>query len=361
MFVSLSQLFLSYLVYYISKNKWVRIIGGIYTVVSFAILVTQNSDSAFIAIIGILLLLGYFSLSKLEKWIRFLEIFCLMWTTFAVIGVLQRVFVDRAIPLDTLSVFFSQSIVTWMMLILSLWVMFSYKRYYKINVMDRHQKKVKNNKKDIDTISNEKKITETELVKTTKRFYQVMLLVIITGIFITIIFIYLNTKGYLLKWFGYQNNHQYLLFDYHWGSNRGSTWMITWQAFWQMPFYQKLFGVGPDSLSEYLYSVPDIHDLLRSLWGNVRLTNAHNEYLNSLVCYGIAGETAWISVLAGGIVYFYKKAKENLIMIAFALCIMGYTCHNIFCYQQVCCTPFLFIVLGIGESLTKFENFNTIK
>ena len=137
--------------------------------------------------------------------------------------------------------------------------------------------------------------------------------------------------------------------------------MITWQAFLQMPFYQKLFGVGPDSLSEYLYSIPDMSDLLRNLWGNVRLTNAHNEYLNSLMCYGIVGLTSWCGVIIGGISYFYKKAKENPFMIGFALCIMGYACHNIFCYQQVCCTPFLFLLMGIGESLTKSENFNTIK
>ena len=107
--------------------------------------------------------------------------------------------------------------------------------------------------------------------------------------------------------------------------------------------------------------MPEISDFLHSLWGSVRLTNAHNEYLNSLFCYGLVGVTAWLSVLIGGIVYFYKKAKENPVMLAFALCITGYACHNIFCYQQVCCTPFLFIALGIGESLTKSENFNTIK
>ena len=137
--------------------------------------------------------------------------------------------------------------------------------------------------------------------------------------------------------------------------------MICWQSFWNMPFYQKLFGIGPDSLSAYLYSMPDIEALLRSLWGSQRLTNAHNVYLNSLLCYGAVGLWAWLGVLVGGIRYFYNKAKENPFMIAFALCIMGYACHNIFCYQQVCATPFLFIILGIGESLTKSENFNTIK
>ena len=322
--------------FFISEKIWIRVVSGVYTVLSFGILVTQNSDSAFIAIAGILLLLGYFSLSKIETWIRFLQIVSLMWGTFAVIGLLQRLFVDWAIPLDSLSVFFSQSIFTWGMLLLSLLLYLFYGKYDKEERCKR-------------------------IMQITKMVYQGILIALVIGILAMIIFIYLNTKGYLLSWFGYQNTHSYLLFDYHWGSNRGSTWMITWQAFLQMPFYQKLFGVGPDSLSEYLYSVPDISDLLRSLWGNMRLTNAHNEYLNSLICYGIVGLVSWCGVLFGGISYFYKRAKENPFMIGFALCIMGYACHNIFCYQQVCCTPFLFILLGIGESLTKSENFNTIK
>ena len=322
--------------FYISEKSWIRVVSGVYTVLSFGILVTQNSDSAFIAIAGILLLLGYFSLSKIETWIRFLQIVSLMWGTFAVIGLLQRLFVDWAIPLDSLSVFFSQSIFTWGMLLLSLLLYLFYGKYDKEERCKR-------------------------IMQITKMVYQGILIALVIGIFAMIIFIYLNTKGYLLSWFGYQNTHSYLLFDYHWGSNRGSTWMITWQAFLQMPFYQKLFGVGPDSLSEYLYSVPDISDLLRNLWGNMRLTNAHNEYLNSLICYGIVGLVSWCGVLFGGISYFYRKAKENSFMIGFALCIMGYACHNIFCYQQVCCTPFLFILMGIGESLTKSENFNTIK
>ena len=322
--------------FFVSEKIWIRVVSGVYTVLSFGILVTQNSDSAFIAIAGILLLLGYFSLSKIESWIRFLQIVSLMWGTFAVIGLLQRLFVDWAIPLDSLSVFFSQSIFTWGMLLLSLLLYLFYGKYDKEERCKR-------------------------IMQITKMVYQGILIALVIGILAMIIFIYLNTKGYLLSWFGYQNTHSYLLFDYHWGSNRGSTWMITWQAFLQMPFYQKLFGVGPDSLSEYLYSVPDISDLLRNLWGNMRLTNAHNEYLNSLICYGIVGLVSWCGVLFGGISYFYRKAKENSFMIGFALCIMGYACHNIFCYQQVCCTPFLFILMGIGESLTKSENFNTIK
>ena len=261
-----------------------------------------------------------------------------MWGTFLSIGLLQKLFVDRMIPLDSLSVFFSQSPVIWVMFVISLGILSFYTR-----CKDWEKEKI------------------NSLMKYTKRVYKGFLFLLTMAIIFMVIFIYLNTKGYLLSLFGYQNTHQYLLFDYHWGSNRGSTWIICWQAFMDLPWYQKLFGVGPDSLSQYLYSVPEIEGILRHLWGNVNLTNAHNEYLNSLLCYGIVGVVSWMAVLLGGIKYFYDKAKENSFMIAFALCIVGYACHNIFCYQQVCCTPFLFILLGVGECLTKSENFNTIK
>lgn len=326
------------IIFYLSEKSWIRTATGIYTVISFGILVTQNSDSAFVAIAGIMLLLGYFSLSDIKKCCRFWQVVCLMWGTFGGIGILQKVFAGKAIPLDSLSIFFSQSMVTWMLLIISLGMLGFYTNMNK-NSQEQVQK----------------------TMKVTRFIYKGILILVAIGIIMTMIFIYLNTKGYLLEWFGYQSTNQYLLFDYHWGSNRGSTWMVCWQSFLSMPWFQKLFGIGPDSLSAYLYSVPDISDLLHNLWGSTKLTNAHNEYLNSLICYGIVGLASWMAVLIGGIGYFYCEAKEKSFMILFALCIMGYACHNIFCYQQVCCTPFLFIALGIGESLTKSENFNTIK
>ena len=327
------------ILFYVSSRKWIRVISGIYTVTSFGILVTQNSDSAFMAIAGIILLLGDFSLRDIKKWCRFWQIMCLMWGTFGGIGLLQKIFADRVIPLDSLSIFFSQSKITLVMLVISLVIMLFYTYCCR----------------------NEKKSYTKQIMKITKIIYRGFLLILVIGIIVGIIFIYLNTKGYLLTWFGFQSTHKYLLFDFQWGNRRGAIWMLCWQGFRNLPWFQKLFGVGPDSLAVYLYSIPDIKELLYGLLGDATLTNAHNEYLNSLICYGAVGLVSWLAVLIGGIRYFYNKAKENPFMIAFALCIMGYACHNIFCYQQVCCTPFLFIALGIGESLTKSENFNTIK
>lgn len=324
--------------FYTGKKTWVRIVTGIYSVVSFGILVTQNSDSAFAAIAGVLLVLGYFSLKDIKSWCRFLQVFYLMWQSFTGVGILQRVFADRAVKLDPLSFFLSQSSFSWGMLFVSLVLLAVFTCY-----------------------AHRKPEQTLKLMKSVKKVYQVLLCLLGAAMIAGILFIYLNTKGYLLRWFGFQSQSEYLLFDMQWGNNRGSIWMLVWQAFREMPFYQKLFGVGPDSLSAYLYSVSEYEETLHLLFGTTRLTNAHNEYLNSLMCYGMVGVSAWIGVLAGGIVYFYRQAKKKPYMIAFALCITGYACHNVFCYQQVCCTSFLFLLLGIGESLTKSQNFNTIK
>ena len=322
-------------IFYLCKDLKMRILTGIYTVLCFATFVTQNSDSAYIAIAGIYLLLGYFSLRDKEKWLRFLQLIIVMFGTFAGVGLLQRVFADRIIPLDSLSIFFSQSIFTWCVLVFSLVIYFLFK-----NMEEEKMQR---------------------FIYISRKIYVCVPILVVIGIVGLIVFIYLNTSGYLLEKFNYQSSNMYLYFNNYWGNHRGFNWSIAMEAYKGFPFVNKLFGIGPDSFASYLYNVPEIGDKIRSYYPNLRLTNAHCEYLNSLICYGAIGLISWLTVLIGGIRYFYNKAKDNPFMIAFALCIMGYACHNIFCYQQVCCTPFLFIALGIGESLTKSENFNTIK
>lgn len=327
--------FVGIIIFYLSKEKKLRIWTGIYTVLCFAIFVVQNSDSAYMAMVGILLLLGYFSLENKERWLRFIQLIAMMFGTFAGMGILQKIFAARMVPLESLSIFFSQSIFTWIILAISIGLYFLFK-----NLNDEKMQK---------------------FLKMFRKIYKLVPVLLVLGIVGMSVFIYLNTKGYLLQWFGFQSSNMYLYFSDMWGNRRGFNWSIALEAYAGFPFINKLYGIGPDSFSAYLYSVPELAEKLRSYYPTLTLTNAHSEYINSLVCYGVVGLAAWITVLVGGIVYFYRKAKEEPFMIAFALCIMGYACHNIFCYQQVCCTPFLFIALGIGESLTKDENFNTIK
>lgn len=319
-------------VFYLSKNWKQKLAAGVYAVLAFGTLVTQNSDSAFMAVLGIFLLLGWVSFGTIEKLWNFSLLGTLLFGTFYGMGILQKIFAERAIPLDSLSIFFSQSGFTvvcfylFLCFTLFLWQVGGRKEA-------REQKR---------------------LLKILKGIYAVGFWMMAAGILLLIVFIILNTKGILFDWFGYESHHNYLYFDYEWGNRRGSSWILAWQGFSELTFLHKLFGVGPDSFAAYMYSVPELKELLTGIWGTrLTLTNAHNEYLNSLLCYGILGLGAWVGVLIGGIRYFLKQAKQEPFLTAFALCIMGYACHNIFCYQQVCCTPFLFLALGIGESICR--------
>lgn len=325
---------LGVLVFYFSERSRIQLGAGIYTVLSFATLVTQNSDSAFLSIAAVMLLLGCFSLSGGERLVRFWQLMTFLWGTFGSMGILQRIFSDRMIPLDTLSLFFSQSMLTWIFFAASLVI-------YVV-------------------LEQAKKERMEKLLPIFRMACKGLWVILGAGVLLLIAFIYLNTKGYLLAWWGYQSTNPYLYFDYHWGNNRGLSWIVCWQQFWQLPFLHKLLGVGPDSFLPYLYSVPQVSEQLKSFWGNLNLANAHNEYLNHLLCYGLLGLGAWMTVLIGGIRYFYRKAKEEPYFIGVALCILSYGCHNLFCYQQVCCTPFLFLLLGIAEGLTKREKSPTI-
>ena len=84
------------------------------------------------------------------------------------------------------------------------------------------------------------------------------------------------------------------------------------------------------------------------------LTCAHNEWLNALVNLGIVGVTAYIGIFVSAFRRFLKKADDYPELIAIAVSIVCYMGHNFFCYQQIICTPVIFILMGAGESVIRY-------
>lgn len=79
-----------------------------------------------------------------------------------------------------------------------------------------------------------------------------------------------------------------LRFDRYWGNGRGAAWTAGWKTFAAMPSARKLVGAGPDCFESCVYSDPQIAEMLHSVFGTSRLTNAHNELLTVLVNTGCA-------------------------------------------------------------------------
>ena len=323
--------------FFIAEKKEIRIISGIYSVLAMCTLVTQNTDSAFLSLFFVLLLLFYLSFDGEKERQRFYEVIMLIFGSFTFMGLCQRVFADQMIPLDSLSLFFSQRLLSPCLLLAAAVVYLIGKKKGSFFLL----------KEKLSFKGKE----ENRNTSTDRKFFWILISGIGAGILLMILFIVLNSTGFLYTHFGYQNVNNYLLFTDHWGNQRGFAWRYTWEAFSEMPFLRKWIGVGPDAYSFYAESVPEYAAQMEAFWGSLTLTNAHNEYLTKLINVGIFGLLSYLFMLGSAIYIFVKNRKEHVLLPAFALCVVSYMAHNIFGYEQVCCTPFFYILLGFGGNL----------
>lgn len=304
-------------------NRLQRILTGIFTSIGFMTIITQNSDSIFVALGIMIFVLFWFSLESNKSFKRFLEVMMICFMSFKFIGICQLLFPTRAVPLGNIFIFCSQSGLTWALLAGTIIV------YVCFCLMEKRQK--------ID-------------IARIKALRVILPGFLLTGAALVVIYIYLNTKGILPE--HYRSNNNYLLFNEYWGNNRGLSWMAAVKSFMNGNLLRKITGCGPDGFSLYVKSF--FGEELARKWGqSVALTCAHNEWLNVLVNLGITGAVAYIGIFISAVARFWKRTKKHPELIAIVTAILCYMGHNFFCYQQIVCTPIVFILIGAGESIIR--------
>lgn len=196
---------------------------------------------------------------------------------------------------------------------------------------------------------------------------QIVKCVLILGILAAadVSFLVMNSTGLLEKWTGVTVANRYLYFDDAWGDNRGWTWRMVVEIARGLPLQQKLFGVGADCFAYYCYSHPVYSGEFVRMWQDTVLANAHNEWLNMLFCQGIFGGGTYLLLFACCGILFLKsywsaaettdKLKSSLVP-AVGLSVLAYMGHNFFCYQQVCATAPMFILIGAGAACMQARN-----
>lgn len=301
-----------------SEDKKVRLFAGIYTFLAFSTLVTQNSDSAYVAFASFTLFFLWFSFESLNGLKRFMELILLF--AIALKGMwLMTLFLDASVinQLDTLSQNLIYGSATWILLVIA-----------GIAVVLLHH-------------LIEKKITyPVNVIKIVRN----VLFISVLGLVIACVgIVFMSTSVKLPEWL---NTVPYLVWNDHWGNNRGFSWRVTWQMFMEMNLTDKLLGVGPECYPHYAYS--KYKDVLDAMWGGRILSNAHNEWYNAMINYGIIGAISYLGIFITGIVQCIKNAKKDGMFLLVGACVAAYVGHNVFCYQQVLCTPFIFMILGIG-------------
>jgi hypothetical protein len=164
--------------------------------------------------------------------------------------------------------------------------------------------------------------------------------------------LYNTSTGVLTEKLGLEEDN-FLVFNAMWGSMRGATWYTAVGIFREQNLLHKLFGVGGDCFYEaYMVKGGELANYVDTIFPGRRLTNAHCEYLNILVNYGILGVVTFGGFIFTGIRRMLKSDGDTVASkVAFAagLMLVFYTANNIPSFQQTTQMITMFLLAGIGE------------
>ncbi len=311
-------------VFLFSQKRLWRILGGVYMAAGFASLVTQNSDSAYFAFAGFMLVFFLLCMESRESVGRFAEVCTFFFAVGKVMGFLMRMHPNPDLEYDFVTGLMLEGRSTWWLLGLCIvWDLFLYVR------RNRPYSAVR-----------------MRWVKRAALFLTAAGVLVMTGLIV------LQTKGVISGRMGEMLGAvSYFNWNDDWGNGRGRIWRFAAGVFAKESLLHKLFGVGPDCFGSYAMAV--YGEEVKLLWGDKMLTNAHNEWLTTMVNTGILGAAAYIGIFVTAVRRFLKAWRQDYVLAASAASAVSYMAYNFFCYQQVCCTPFVFLMLGVGEYLAR--------
>lgn len=301
-----------------NKTSVANILLACFVAAGGATFVTQNSDSAYPAFAGIIMVMFAVSFISNDRFLKFLEMMIIMLGAMKVIGLFQIIFPWRLTELDSMSLFVSQSPVTLILLILIIGFYVFLRKKIRAGAFN---------------------ITDYRKIR------NIILACTIACIPLGIIIGLLNTKGLLpgdaLK------GVEYLTFNDRWGNNRGFTWRNTVEVM-KEPLWRSmaLTGPGPDCYPTVIYASEVRAASLYSFWNGEVVICAHNEWLNMLFNEGILGFITYTGIFISAFISFAKRA-DNAVMTAGTAAVTGYFLHNMFCYQQILCTPMIFCIMAL--------------
>lgn len=323
---------IGFVLYWCGKEWWVRIMALLCTIIGIATGVSQGSNSAFIVFAGVYLFMFCPSFKKQIRMKRFLELAILFCLT------CQGLRMWRIVRPEAFDYY--ENSLSWRMTLsrMTLFAMVPLViAYVMLWMMDR--------KKKLD-------------VQRYKALRQMAVLGVVLGVGVYVSLMAVNHNGGdILRSMG---EWEALRFNNQWGSARGATWSAGSWIYREIPGLRKLIGVGPDCFATCLSTIPDLAKSVMKQFDGARLTNAHNEWLTILVNSGILGFISYGGIFITAViryVYYAEKAFEQKkrYLYMFALCAFAYTIHNVVSFQQILSTPFVFLMLGMGECLARSE------
>ena len=327
---------------YADQIIW-RILSGIYTMLGFCTLVTQNSDSAYFALAGTLLVYFLISCEERERLCRYAAVLTMFFGAGKIMCLLMRIRPNPALEPDLITELMWTSGLTWVLFAVCL-------AFTCVLIHRRRQSRYADGCDRTDKQGR----TYGYPALTVRRVRRITAGIVVILILAVVSVIRLQSRGVLPTELSERVAAvSYLNWNDDWGNGRGRIWSFTARVISGENLRHRMFGVGPDCYSSYVNAYHGEEEEL--LWGEKQLTNAHNEWLNMLVNGGILGAAAYLGIYVTAIIRLLRGRGRNLLLTGIAATCVSYMCYNFFCYQQVLCTPYVFILMGIGEYILRHE------
>lgn len=165
-----------------------------------------------------------------------------------------------------------------------------------------------------------------------------------TGIKLIIILAVVLISGIAVIIYGRKNNLAMFDFNDKWGSYRGYIWRRVTGLYGELPFVQKIFGHGNESIRSLMDE--RFYDEMLQVTGTV-YDNAHNEYLQYLVTQGLFGMLSYGGVVVTAVIAGVKKIKKSPYILGLLLAVVSYGVQAIFNVNQCITTPYMFIMTAM--------------
>ena len=317
--------------YWSSDKLWARILTGIYSVIAILSGITQGSRSAYLVFMILLLTLFMLSLNSNRKLYRFLEL-CMMFAASCQLGRIMRYLpgleynykIYDAKSMISYILLDSNSTVWAFMVLLGCYILFRVLEKRGRFHIEKH-----------------------------KWLWGILTIAVVFTVAVTVLLWLFDSDVLNLcdipPRTPDEDTSLGIYFDEEWGNGRGAAWNCGMEAYRSMDVLHKVVGIGPDCFANYVYSIPESADKLIEQFDDLRLPNAHSEPITLLVNIGMLGVVCYIGIMATGSVRYLRGAGRQPVLYLCAVSVLAYIAHNLVSFQQVLNTPFIFIILGIGE------------
>ncbi len=312
---------------YADRKPW-RVLSGIFMTAGFGTLVTQNSDSAYVGLAGAFVVFFVLSSGTRERMCRYMAALALFFAAGKLMYCLLCIRPNPALRPDFVTRLMWTSGATWILLFACLAAALLLYGMGRGAVPFRYPERLM------------------------RRLRRVVPAAALAAVAAAVLLIVLQTAGALPGAVARRlADISYFNWNYDWGNGRGKIWTFSAKVYAGMDTVHKLFGVGPDCFHSYVAA--HYSGEAELLWGQKQLSNAHNEWLNMLINEGFFGAAAYLGIFLASVETALRRARENMWAAGIAAACVSYMCYNFFCYQQVLCTPFIFLLMGIGAYIDR--------